>query len=77
MFPADAPLTKVMRALERLGFEEVRRGNHIIMERTNIDGSITPLVMPYHKTIRIGTLRAILNQCGISRGDFLKAYQEK
>lgn len=28
-FPADAPIEKVIRAFELLGFHLVRRGNHI------------------------------------------------
>jgi hypothetical protein len=30
-FPVDAPIRKIVRALERLGFELVREGNHISM----------------------------------------------
>jgi hypothetical protein len=33
-FPSDAPFEQVVRAFERLGFREIRRGNHISMLRT-------------------------------------------
>jgi len=45
-FPVDAPKTKVIRTLERLGFRMVREGDHISMVRENPDGSRTPLTMP-------------------------------
>ena len=75
-FPADAPLRKVIRALERLGFKIVRKGNHIAMLRENPDGTRTPLTMPSHPTIKRSTLRTILTQSGIAKGDFLKAFHD-
>jgi predicted RNA binding protein YcfA (HicA-like mRNA interferase family) len=73
--PVDAPLRKVIKTLESLGFTIVREGNHIAMIRQNSDGTRTPLTMPNHRTIKSSTLRTILNQVGISRDDFLKAYK--
>jgi predicted RNA binding protein YcfA (HicA-like mRNA interferase family) len=75
-FPADAPLRKVIRALEHLGFKIVRKGNHIAMLRENPDGTRTPLTMPSHPTIKRSTLRTILTQSGISRRDFLKTFHD-
>jgi predicted RNA binding protein YcfA (HicA-like mRNA interferase family) len=74
-FPVDAPIREVVKALERLGFELVREGNHIAMLRENPDGTRTPLTMPNHRTIKRSTLRTILTQSGISREEFLKAYK--
>ena len=73
--PVDAPIRRVIKALERLGFRIVREGNHIAMVRQNADGTRTPLTMPNHRTIKSSTLRTILSQAGISRDDFLKAYK--
>ena len=72
--PKDAPRRKVMRALRELGFKVIREGNHIAMQRWNEDGSVTPLTVPNHPRLKSSTLRAICNQSGVSRADFLVAY---
>jgi predicted RNA binding protein YcfA (HicA-like mRNA interferase family) len=76
-FSSDAPARKVIHAFIRLGFRVVREGNHISMIRENPDGTHTPLTMPNHRSIKRSTLRTILTQAGISRDDFLKAYDEE
>ena len=75
-FPVDAPKRKVLRALENLGFSIVREKEHISMLRKNSDGTETPLTLPNHSTIKSSTLRTICTQSGISREDFLKAYNK-
>jgi predicted RNA binding protein YcfA (HicA-like mRNA interferase family) len=75
-FPVDAPVARVKRALEILGFRVVREGNHISMVRENADGTRTPLTMPHHSQIKSSTLRTIITQAGISRDDFLRAYDQ-
>ncbi|MBW2641008.1 MAG: type II toxin-antitoxin system HicA family toxin [Deltaproteobacteria bacterium] len=73
-FPVDAPIRKVVKSFELLGFKIVREGNHIAMLRENPDGTRTPLTMPNHPTIKKSTLRSILTQARIYRDEFLKAY---
>jgi len=46
------------------------------MIRKNADGSRTPLTMPNQSRIKGSTLRTILGQAGISREDFLAAYEK-
>lgn len=73
-FPVDAPKRRVVRALESLGYQLVREAEHIAMVRENPDGTRTPLTMPNHRLIKHSTLRAICSQSGISRDEFLNAY---
>jgi len=75
-FPVDAPKRKVVKALETLGFKPVREKEHISMLRKNPDGTSTPLTMPNHPKIKASTLRTICTQSGITRDEFLDAYQK-
>jgi len=75
-FPVDTPIRKVVKTLELLGFNVVRKGNHIAMLIENPDGTRTPLTMPNHPTIKKSTLRSILTQAGIPRNEFLDAYSK-
>jgi predicted RNA binding protein YcfA (HicA-like mRNA interferase family) len=75
-FPVDAPIARVIRTLESLGFRIIRRREHIAMLRENPDGSKTPLTMPGHTRIKASTLRNICTQARISREDFLAAYHK-
>ena len=75
-FPIDAPKRKVVRTFEILGFRMVREKEHISMERENQDRTKTLLTMPNHPKIKTSTLRTICTQAGISRDDFLNAYEK-
>ena len=73
-FPVDAPIRKIIKTFEILGFELIREGNHIAMLRQNPDGTRTPLTMPNHPVIKKATLRTILTHTRIPRNEFLDAY---
>lgn len=61
--------TEIVRALERLGFVQVRqRGSHVVMRR---EGAGT--VIPLHREVKLGTLNGILRQAQIAPDQFLAA----
>ena len=50
---------EAIRALERLGFAQVRqRGSHVVLKRQTPEGEIG-CVLPLHRELAIGTLRGI------------------
>jgi hypothetical protein len=75
-WPVDAPKSRVIKTLGILGFRLIREKEHIALLRLNPDGSQTPLTMPNHPHIKASTLRTICTQAGISREEFLRAFQK-
>ncbi len=60
----------VVRALQKLGFTVRRQhGSHIIMRR---DEPFAQTVVPHHRQIDRGTLRAILRQTEITADELIK-----
>ena len=60
---------EVLKALERLGFEQLRqRGSHVVMRRGSV-GTVVPL----HSEVKAGTLAGVLRQAGVSQDEFLRA----
>jgi predicted RNA binding protein YcfA (HicA-like mRNA interferase family) len=61
-----------VKALGKAGFVFKRQeGSHIILRR---DEPFAQLVVPDHKELDRGTLKAIVRQSGLSLGDFLKLW---
>lgn len=56
----------VVRALKRIGFEQVsQKGSHVKMRR-----SPCTVIVPMHRELAEGTLRSIARQAGLTWGDF-------
>jgi predicted RNA binding protein YcfA (HicA-like mRNA interferase family) len=62
--------TRVIRALQRAGFQERQGGRHTIM--VHPDGRYTTI--PRHPRINPLTLKAILKQCRLSEQEYLRLY---
>jgi len=61
---------EAIRALERLGFEQVRQqGSHVVLRNDTPEGA-TGCVVPLHSELAVGTLRGILRQARVSPEDF-------
>lgn len=60
---------KVIKALVKAGWSvERQRGSHVVLYKEGIG----ILVVPLHKELDRGTLRAIIKQSGMSKDEFLK-----
>lgn len=60
---------EALKALQRLGFENIRQsGSHVVARR----GS-KGCVIPMHPELKVGTLAGLLRQAGVSAEDFIAA----
>jgi predicted RNA binding protein YcfA (HicA-like mRNA interferase family) len=60
---------EIQRALERLGFQEVRQsGSHVIMKRES-----RGCVIPMHSEVKVGTLAGLLRQAEVAPEEFIQA----
>ena len=58
--------TEAVKALQRLGFHVDRqRGSHVVLKRLT-DSGARGCVIPMHREVAVGTLRAALKQAGVS-----------
>lgn len=59
-----------IKALSRVGFVTIRQqGSHIVVRR---DTPFVQLVVPDHKELDRGTLRAIIRQAGMTVEEFVR-----
>lgn len=64
---------QAIRALERIGFVQVRqRGSHVVLRRRMPDGDVG-CVVPLHRELAVGTLAGILKQAKVSAQEFTDA----
>jgi len=61
---------QAVSALQRAGFEVIRQsGSHIVIKRSD---PFSQLVVPDHRELDTGTLRAIIRQADLSVDEFMK-----
>ncbi len=61
---------QAVKAMQRLGFQVDRqRGSHVVMKRTTPAGA-SGCVIPMHREVALGTLRAALKQAGVTVEEF-------
>jgi predicted RNA binding protein YcfA (HicA-like mRNA interferase family) len=57
---------EAIRALKRLGFEQVRQtGSHVVMKKVTDEGEVG-CVVPIHRELKIGTLSSVLKQAQVT-----------
>jgi predicted RNA binding protein YcfA (HicA-like mRNA interferase family) len=62
--PSDISGQELVKILQRIGFVVNRqKGSHVILKRAD---PYTRVVVPDHRCVRVGTLRQILNEAGIT-----------
>ncbi len=62
---------RVVRALKRAGFVELRqKGSHVSLEK-RIGDKVFKTVVPVHSQLAKGTMADILKQCGLKLEEFL------
>lgn len=75
--PEVAPKDKVIHALENLGYHLVRQGTHISMSCYTSRGIQIPLTIPDVPEFKASALRMIISRAGITKQDFLEAYNHQ
>ena len=61
---------EAIRAFERVGYERDRqRGSHIVLRHH--DAPHRRLVVPEHKSLAKGTLRALIREAGLTVDEFM------
>jgi predicted RNA binding protein YcfA (HicA-like mRNA interferase family) len=64
---------EAIRALENLGFEQVRQtGSHVVMKRATEAGEVG-CVVPKHQELKVGMLSGVLKQAQVSIEEFVKS----
>lgn len=63
----DIPYNKVVKNLEKLGYNVTRKNKHITM--TNNKGEV--VIVPNHKTLKSSTLKLMFRQANININDYI------
>ncbi len=64
---------EAIRALERLGFEQVRQtGSHVVLKKETEEGKVG-CVVPMHRELKVGTLSGIIKQARVTVEEFIES----
>jgi len=66
---------EVLKALRKIGFAYAPKrgkGSHAALYRTDASGKTWLVIVPKRRNLPQGTLRAIIEQAGLIRSEFLK-----
>ena len=68
--PRDLPAEKIISALEKKGFHvDCVSGSHYVLMKANLR-----VVVPYHRAVKIGTLKSILAQVNLTMEEFAELF---
>jgi predicted RNA binding protein YcfA (HicA-like mRNA interferase family) len=72
--PNNLSYTDIAKALGKVGFKVEGGTNHLKMKKPKASASdpVRIVIIPKQKEIAIGTLRAIIEQAGLTREEFLR-----
>lgn len=66
--PRSLKPSKVIKALQKAGFDiDHTTGSHYIMKKGSLRTTI-----PYHRSVKTGTLRSILRQADVTIDEFIE-----
>jgi predicted RNA binding protein YcfA (HicA-like mRNA interferase family) len=74
-FAADAPMYRVISTLENLGFQVVKSGSYLSLQRMKTDGTRNLITIPNRQSLRGSTLRVLCSQTGVPIKVFLELYR--
>ena len=66
---------EVLKALRKIGFvyaPKRGKGSHVALYRSDASGKTWLVIVPKRRDLPQGTLRAIIEQAGLTRPEFLK-----
>ena len=67
---------KIIKALGKAGFQVVgRKGSHVRLKRKTAD-RVYIVIVPLHPEVKIGTLKSILRQAGLTAEELVKLLEE-
>jgi len=71
--PRDVSGMEAIKALKKIGYVPIRqKGSHVVLEGR--DGRL--IVVPLHRRLKTGLLRAIIREAGVSVEEFVELLKD-